>query len=89
MSKNDLKERPIFHQEIKRIKSHLILCFVSLLVMREAEKILNQKKYTIEKTIEIMGKVGEGEIRIGSTKMPLETELNQESKDILKLILGH
>ena len=23
MSKNDLKERPIYHQEIKRIKSHL------------------------------------------------------------------
>lgn len=89
MSKSDLRERPIFHQEIKRIKSHLILCFVSLLVMKEAEKILNQKKYTIEKTIEIMGKVGEGEIRIGSTKMPLESELNQESKDILKLFLGH
>jgi transposase len=89
MSKGDLKERPIYHQETKRIKSHLILCFVSLLVMKEAEKILNQKKYTIEKVIEIMGKVGEGEIRIGNTKMPLESELNQEAKDILKLFLGH
>ena len=71
------------------IKSHLILCFISLLVMKEAEKILNRKKYTIEKTIEIMGKVGEGEIRRGNTKMPLESELNQEAKDILKLFLGH
>lgn len=89
MSKNDLKERPIFHQDTKRIKSHLILCFVSLLIMKESEKILNRKKYTIEKTIEIMGKVGEGEIRIGNTQMPLETELNQETKDILKLFMGH
>ena len=89
MSKSDLRERPIYHQETKRIKSHLILCFVSLLVMKETEKILNRKKYTIEKTIEIMGKVGEGEIRIGNTKMPLESELNQEVKDILKLFLGH
>ena len=89
MSKSDLRERPIYHQEIKRIKSHLILCFISLLVMKEAEKILKRKKYTIEKTLEIMGKVGEGEIRIGNTKMPLESELNQEVKDILKLFLGH
>ena len=89
MSKSDLKERPIFHQGIKRITSHLILCFVSLLVMKEAETILSQKKYTIEKTIGIMGKVGEGEICIGNTKMPLESELNQEAEDILKLFLGH
>ncbi|MDP4011689.1 MAG: IS1634 family transposase [Candidatus Roizmanbacteria bacterium] len=89
MSKSDLRERPIFHQKIKRIKSHLILCFVSLLVMKEAEKILKRKNYTIEKTIEIIGKVGEGEIRIGNTKMPLESELNQDTKDILKLFLGH
>lgn len=89
MSKSDLRERPIFHQEIKRIKSNLMLCFVSLLVMKETEKILNQKKYSLEKTIEIMGKVGKGEIRIGNTKMPLESEPNQESKDILKLFLGH
>ena len=89
MSKSDLRERPIFHQDTKRIKSHLILCFVSLLVMKESERILNRKKYTIEKTIEIIGKVGEGEIGIGNTKMPLETELNYEAKDILKLFLGH
>lgn len=89
MSKSDLRERPIFHQEIKRIKSHLILCFVSLLVMKGSEKILKQKNYTIEKVVEIIGKVGEGEIRIGNTKMPLESELNQDAKDILKLFSGH
>lgn len=89
MSKGDLRERPIYHQEIKRIKSHLILCFVSLLVMKESEKILKQKNYTIEKAVEIIGKVGEGEIRIENTKMPLESELNQDAKDILKLFLGH
>lgn len=89
MSKSDLKERPIFHQDTKRIKSHLIVCFVSLLVMKESGRILNRKKYTMEKTIEIMGKVGEGEIRIGNTKMPLEAELNQEAQAILKLFPGH
>lgn len=89
MSKGDLAARPVFHQNIKRIKSHLILCFVSLLVMKESEKILSRKKYSVEKTIEIMGKVGEGEIHIGKIKMSLESELNQEAKIILKLFSGH
>ena len=57
--------------------------------MKETEKILDTKKYTIERTIEFMGNVGEGEIDIGNTKMPLESELNQDSKNILKLFLGH
>jgi len=57
--------------------------------MKESEKMLKQKNYTIEKAIEIIGKVGEGEIRIGNTKMPLESEFDQNAKDILKLFLRH
>lgn len=89
MSKGDLKERPIFHQNIKRIESHLILCFVSLLVMKETERILKIKKYTVEKAIEILGKVGQGEIRIGNTKVDADTELDQEAQTIITLFEGH
>lgn len=89
ISKSDLKERPIFHQNIKRIKSHLVLCFVSLLVMKEAEKILNQKKYTVEKAIEILGKVGEGEVRIGNIEVEMDSELEPEAQTILNLFGGH
>lgn len=46
MSKSDLKERPIYHRRLKRIKSHLLICFVSLLVMKETEKILKEKQYS-------------------------------------------
>jgi len=85
MSKSDLKERPIFHKTTNRIKSHLILCFVSLLVMKESERILNQGEYSIQKTIEVMGKVGEGEISIANITMPLESESTHEIQNILKL----
>lgn len=89
MSKGDLKERPIFHHQIKRIKSHVLICFVSLLVMKEAEKILHRKKYSLEKTIEVLGKVGQGEVRIGTVKVEVESELSPEVQAILKLFDGH
>ena len=89
MSKNDLKERPIYHQSVTRIKSHLIICFVSLLVMKETEKILSRKHYSLEKTIEILGKVGQGEIRIGKIRLEIDSELDEEVQLILKLFTGH
>lgn len=89
MSKGDLKERPIFHQNTRRIKSHLLLCFVSLLVMKESEHILKKKGYTIEKAVEILGKVGQGEIRIGNIKVETDSEIDSETQTIIKLFEGH
>lgn len=89
MSKNDLRERPVYHQQLKRVKSHLLLCFVSLLVMKEAERILNQKHYTIEKAVEILGTVGQGKIRIGNVQLEVDSELDQEVQSILGLFAGH
>lgn len=89
MSKSDLKERPIYHRYSRRIKSHLLVCFISLLVMKETEKILNSKQYSLGKTIEILGTVGQGKTRIGDICLDIESELNQESQSILELFTGH
>lgn len=89
MSKSDLKERPIYHRYSSRIKSHLLLCFVSLLVMKETEKILNRKQYSLEKTIEILGTVGQGKTRIGDICLDIESELDQETQSIIQLFMGH
>lgn len=89
MSKNDLKERPVFHQSIKRIKSHLLLCFIALLVLKESERILTSQGYSLTRTIEILGKVGEGEVKVGNVKLPMESELSIETQSILKLFKGH
>lgn len=85
MSKNDLAERPIFHWRTKRIESHILICFASLLVMKETERILNTKNISLAKAIEILGKVGQGETKIGKLKLPIESELNCEAKTILQL----
>ena len=52
LSKSDLKERPIYHSKPRRIKSHFTLCFVSLLVVKEAERILAQEGYSLKQAIE-------------------------------------
>lgn len=89
MSKSDLRERPIFHWRLKRIESHLLICFISLLVMKETERILSKKNISLAKAIEILGKVGQGEARIGKLRLPIDSELNQEAKTIFRLFSGH
>lgn len=89
MSKADLRERPIYHRKKERIRSHLLLCFVSLLVTKETERILNVAGYSLEKAIAILGKVGEGEARIGDAIIRIDSELDQETELLLKLFGGH
>jgi len=89
MSKSDLQERLIFHRKLKRIRGHLLICFCSLLVMKEVERILAQTEISLIKAIEILGKVGQGEAIIGAIKIPIESELDPKVKTILDHILGH
>lgn len=89
MSKYDLRERPIYHSKPERIKSHLLLCFVSLLVMRETERILKQQDCSLKKAIRLLQQVGEGEVQVGKVKVPLESELSIKTQLILDLFVGH
>ncbi len=89
MSKHDLRERPVFHRLPERIKSHLILCFVSLLVMKEAETVLASIPCSLEQAIELMGKVGQGTARVGGVELAIESELDSTAKLIHNLFLGH
>lgn len=89
MSKNDLKERPVYHRLRSRIRAHLSLCFVSLLVAKETENILAKKHYSLEKAIEVLGRIGSGKTRVGDVELDIESELNDEAKTILGLFEGH
>lgn len=89
MSKHDLQERPIFHFLPQRIKAHLTLCFVSLLVMKETEKYLTKIDYSLEKAIELLGRVGKGTVRIGKVELVTESELDPDTQLIHSLFEGH
>ncbi len=89
MSKSDLRERPVYHQKQKRIKSHLLLCFCSLLVMKESEKILSVINCSLAYAIEVLSTVGEGRVMIGKTELPIEKKLSKEVQQILDIFEGH
>lgn len=57
--------------------------------MKEAERILKSKNYSLEKAIEMLGKIGQGEIRIGNVFLEVDSELDQETQLLLELFTGH
>ncbi len=57
--------------------------------MKETERILKPIDISLARSIEILGKVGEGEITLGDLKMPVDSELSEDSKLILHLVLGY
>jgi len=85
MSKHDLRERPIFHYRQRRIKAHLTLCFVSLLVMKESERYLTRINCSLERAIELLGKVGQGIVRVGKVDLTTESELDPATQLIHNL----
>jgi transposase len=89
MSKSDLKERPIFHRKLKRINGHLLICFCSLLILKETERILRPTDISLIQAIEALGKVGQGEMVLGKLKLPIDSELSEETKSIFYEVLGH
>lgn len=89
MSKSDLQERPIFHRKPKRINGHLLICFCSLLILKETERILKPTDISLMRVIEILGKVGQGEMVLGKLKLPIDSELNEDAKTIFSEVLGH
>jgi transposase len=89
MSKSDLQERPIFHRKFKRINGHLLICFCSLLILKETERVLRPTDISLMKAIETLGKVGQGDMVLGKLQLPIDSELSQEAKSILHEVLGH
>lgn len=89
MSKHDLRERPVFHSRANRIRAHLTLCFVSLLVMKETERHLTTVNCSLKQAIELLGKVGQGIVRVGTVELVTEAEVDSATQLILKLFEGH
>ncbi len=57
--------------------------------MKEAERILKSKNYSLEKAIEMLGEVGQGEVRIGNVSLEVDFELDPEAQSLLELFTGH
>ena len=56
MTKSDLKIRPVYHQREQRIEAHVILCMISLCVMRILEEKVRAEGITYYDAIDIIKK---------------------------------
>lgn len=89
ISKSDLKKRPIFHRLEKRMKAHLLLCFMSLLVIKETGGAIIWFGVYSERAIEVLGEVGQGKVEVGGVMIETDSQLTPEAQTILPLFAGH
>lgn len=54
MTKSDLKVRPVYHQLAKRIEAHVILCMISLCLIRILEQKLKAKEITFYQALKVI-----------------------------------
>ena len=85
LSKSDLRERPIYHYLEKRIRAHVLLCFVSLLVVKETERILKTHGYSLIQAIQLLGHVGIGRTKIGNFETDIHSSISKETTKLIEL----
>ncbi len=79
--KTTLELRPIYHRKDERIKSHVFLCFLALVLARIAER---QTGLTWDKIRSVMERLHLGEFKSKDGRILQRTELTSEQANILK-----
>ncbi len=85
MSKSDLKIRPTFHQNKQRIESHVLLCMISLCLMRVLEEKL-RGNYTWPKALEVISSTNSAVIGNKKKQYLIPPLLSENFKQIQSLI---
>jgi transposase len=78
--KTTLELRPNYHSKDERIKCHIFLCFISLVLVRIIENQTGKTWPTVRRE---MSRLYYGEFQIDSKKVCQLTELTPEQKKIL------
>jgi len=81
--KTTLESRPVYHRKEERIRAHVLLCWLALLLVRLAEVNTNQTWPTLRSELEDMHLI---ELESDDGKVLQRTELTQRQKDILFLL---
>jgi transposase len=83
INKNDIKIRPIYHRLPKRIEAHICICFAAYKIIKELERQLKEKQYSItaNRILEIAQSLKEIEVKIPTS--------NHVKKKILYLTEEH
>ena len=86
--KSHLEARPMFHWTDKRIKGHLVLCFIAFLLLRELQLILRKKNknFSAEKIREALTGLQVSELKIQGRYFLLRSPVGSVCNDILRAL---
>ena len=84
--KSHLETRPVYHRNPKRIKGHLVLCFLALLLERHLEILLKKEAidYSAEKIREAIKSLQASRIEIDGKSFYLRSQISPMAEHILK-----
>lgn len=85
--KSHFETRPMFHWTAKRIKGHLVLCFIAFLFERTLELELKQRKvvYSPDKIREAINSMQLSVVEAKGQKFHLYANINALAREILKI----
>ena len=88
ISKSDLKARPIFHNKQQSIETHILICFMALII---AKYIEIKTRKSIRSVVKQLKKVTDARIydKINKREVVMRLEISDELSGILKMILPH
>ena len=88
ISKSDLKARPIFHNKQQAIETHILICFMALAL---AKYIEIKTKKSIKSVTKELKKITDARIfdQINKRELTMRSKINEETAEILKMILPH
>lgn len=84
MSKSDLKIRTTFHYNRHRIEAHVMLCMISLLIMRILEYRVKPSGFSLNPTLEVIKETNSALIGNAKTNYLIPQKYSREFKTILR-----
>ena len=89
ISKNTIEARPMFHFTERRIEAHVCICFVTLKVYKELERILRllQIDLSVDRVIDIAKTISTATFRLSDGKTVSRTMLTTPEQELLVPLL--
>jgi len=86
--KGFLKVRPIYHWTVRRITGHMVMVFISYVLLKTMEKKLKRSgiEYTHEKIRESLRKMEYAEMKIEGKRLEIRTNLTEYQRKMLKAL---
>lgn len=89
ISKNTIEARPMFHFTERRIEAHVCICFITLKVYKELERILHMLKIdlSVDRMIDIAKTISTVTFRLSDGKTVSRTMLTTPEQELLAPLL--